>query len=384
MQTHRTPWNCSLLLLTMLGVGCGGQPAPSTPPNSPTTNAPVAATGSPAPTPVALAQPRAIEVAEVPASEIVRELVIEQPATLYFHLGHHYRPPFRLIQTKYKLILKSASGSLIDRQFPAITQWEFDTLQALPDGITAKSSWQELDKLQLKSTLINDMRHYFSERYKTPEAAQKYTEHIRSLPFVKTAEWSNDPEGKYDPAKNIEWGRHQYLRVVSNAGDERHFFTDWWDPQVKKDWRPGDFEMYVRGFPNGESSIPNSPERLAWIKGLLDDSWRNLEHILSDGDIYIFDDERNVRDRLREPKVESLAQIGEILQKNVSKQQRSKEIMRLLLLSDERDPIADWDSRLQIVIEYYDHSPEMQDWIKSIQALNAQRQPPQIPPPGTP
>ncbi len=92
--------------------------------------------------------------------------------------------------------------------------------------------------------------------------------------------------------------------------------------------------------------IANSPERLAWIKGLLDHSWRDFEHILSDGDIYIFDSEKNVRDRLREPKVETLAQIGVILQKSMSKQQRSKEIMQLLLLSDKLDPIADWDSRL--------------------------------------
>ena len=374
MQTHRTPWNCSLLLLTMLGVGCGGQPAPSTPPNSPTTNAPVAATGSPAPTPVALAQPRAIEVAEVPASEIVRELVIEQPATLYFISGHLYRPPFRLIQTKYKLIVKSASGSFIARQFPAIPEGQVDAIPALPEGVTAKSSWQELDKQKISKTIINNATRYFGRRYKTPEAAEKFTEYVKSLPFVKTVSWSDAPEGtegKYNPANNNDGGPRQYLRVVSNVGDERDLFTSWWNPHATKDERD-DFP-YVHGYPNQEHMIANSPERLAWIKGLLDHSWRDFEHILSDGDIYIFDSEKNVRDRLREPKVETLAQIGVILQKSMSKQQRSKEIMQLLLLSDKLDPIADWDSRLQVVIEYFDKSVEMQDWIKSVQALNAQR-----------
>ena len=380
------PQRAGILLLALWGVGCGGPPASNTPPpnagtpgesgavsgNESTTTA---SHGTEVPIPAEQAPSPATDVAEVPASEIVRELVIDQPATLYFHSGHHYRPPFRLIQTKTKIVLNSNSGSVIIYQFPFSPGGDLRSFPELPKGVTAESSWKDLDKQKISYTLINNATSYFGRRHKTSAAAEKFSEYVKSLPFVKSVAWSDAPEGTeggYNPAKNDDRGPRQYLRVASNAGDERDLFTSWWNPHATDDEK--DEFPYVFGYPDQEYMIPNSPERAAWIKKSLDKSWRDLEHILSDGDLYIIDGKGSVRDRLREPKVQTLAQIGVILQKSVSNQQRATEIMQRLAVP--RVDKTDWNPRLLVMIEYFDHSADMQDWIKSIQALNTARVPP--------
>jgi len=295
-------------------------------------------------------------------SPIHRQLVIDQPANLYFYKDQLLLPPYRLVQTDYRLILEGANASVLKIDYPVEPKDCPETLLELPDYIHADSSWKEIEShISFPRELFNPIVRYYCCRFPAAEAAEKFADYLRGLPFVASARWSRDPKGEFNPAEN------QSLRVYTKAGDHRDFFTNWWDWSKLDELEQkgqGFFSPRVFGFPKEEILLAGSAGRLKLFKERIDSAWFLLSQMLQAGSVYLSNGQANVSTSFSfHSSPPQLEEIEAILQQKSSAQERTKKIMVVLKITFGKDA---WPQQLVNFIQHYDSSAEIR---KDLQKL---------------
>ena len=284
---------------------------------------------------------------------------IEHPETFYFRNGRYFTRPYTIRRTGYALYLNDVE---IDRlsPLPHGHPKPLAKVPELPEQITAKSSWKEVEQIRIDGTK-DGLRwrvafpFWFYTHYETEEEASKqFVDALRKLPFVKTVEWVT---WEMDRTK-------RYLRVVSHAGDERHFFTSWWSPDLSSG-----FDL-VYGPPDPEKIIkPHSDKYVESMKTILEKRIQVLEGILRSGDLVFISDFGPLRvSRERDRKDWSeIVNIVAILKSEIPTKQKMDALAQRLIKREEHrvEQSSEWKI-VENLVENFKGDPQLDQRIEDL------------------
>jgi hypothetical protein len=200
------------------------------------------------------------ETADEAVAQIVKTLgsraaePIQQPEMILFWEGRFVPDPYQLRRDGYSLYLNEAE---VFRHPSAPNSYQ-KVLPPVPKGVTRDSSWKDIERHHVDGKQWHVARmQYFSSHFGPDERVARLVEDVKSLPFVNEVEW-------------VPWQGKEYLRVVTHAGDERHFFTSWWDPD-----RRSEFDTVYDSLPD------TTPYRAEVVKDRLEEQIGAYEQLLS-------------------------------------------------------------------------------------------------------
>jgi len=237
-----------------------------------------------------------------------QEIRVDNPDTFFFRRGEYVTRPYTIRRDGYTLSMNGFIGT----QLPAIPE-DYETLRPkLPAYILKRDiSWKEIDAKEplSKTHWRNRQLRWFLTHYPPLEAKKLSVEFIRTLPFVKEAEWRNGfPK--------------QYLHVVSHAGDARDFFTSWWNPERKAQ----DFLPTAWGFREEDRFRPFAPGRLQYFDEILDKRMKSIEKGVSSGDVNIIGTAGSLRIEHSSPRWKNIVNVVAILKSDASDKLKAHEI----------------------------------------------------------
>ncbi|MGH7926607.1 MAG: hypothetical protein ACREQV_02275, partial [Candidatus Binatia bacterium] len=236
---------------------------------------------------------------------------IEDTDTFFFWDGRYIARSYTIRREGYKLYL---NGVEIDRVSP-IPEGYQENLPELPKHITGGSSWEDVDKLRVNGKRWDSaFVGWFYWHYPKDEASKRVVQALRELPFVKEVEWVPAGQNK------------RYLRIVSHAGDERHYFTSWWNPKNKSEFD------YIYGVPDVHR--PNSIEYVEYLRDLLEQRMDSLEEVLRSGDLMFVSEHGPLRvSREGEQELkrwQEIVNVVAILKSNLPEEEKVREIVERL------------------------------------------------------
>jgi len=268
---------------------------------------------------------------------------IDNKNTFYFRNGLYFTMPYIVSRDGYSYFLNQVEVGRLSG-FPHGPQSYQENLPLVPPQITMQSSWKEISKIQVNGkNWDNAFTQWFFSHYPPEEAANRFTQALRDLPFVKTADW-------------VAWEKDsnkRYLRVMSNAGDERDFFTSWSNPAGRSEFD----QVY---------DLPDfRPAPAEFIRRKLDKRMNELQETLSSGDIIFvspygpiqISGDRDLKHW------EEIVNVVTILKSDLPQEQKVHEISERLLPVHSRDRLA---PVIKNLVENFQEDPQLDKRVEDL------------------